>query len=184
MARLTRFLAVAALILAVLIGAGYGALVYYARQPGPATEQAAAPGAKDEAKSGDEKGVLAAIIERALSTPGMRVNVGAVDGALSSDALIRDVTISDDQGVWLRLDRARLIWSRAALLRGQLLVNRLEIGHLEFLRKPQPTASAETPASVPSMTTEDTTPSLTSDRSAEASAPAAKLTTDPFPPLG
>ncbi|WP_294535278.1 translocation/assembly module TamB domain-containing protein [uncultured Rhodoblastus sp.] len=148
MARITRFLALAAVILAVLLGAGFAGLVYYARQTAPTTAtggQAGAPSAKGETSGGDEKGVLAAIIERALSSPGMRVNVGAVDGALSSDALIRDVTISDEQGVWLRLDRARLIWSRSDLFRGQLLVNKLEIGHLEILRKPAPSGSEPTP---------------------------------------
>ena len=95
----------------------------------------------------DQKGVLASFIERILSSPGMQVSIDAVDGALSSDATIRGVVLSDAQGPWLKLDRARLIWTRSALLRGRLLVDRLDIGHLEFLRKPLPSPDANpTPA--------------------------------------
>jgi translocation and assembly module TamB len=91
------------------------------------------------ARSADEdKGVLADLISRALSSETSQVSVGAVDGALSSDATIRDITISDRDGVWLRLDKARLIWTRTALLMGRLEVNTLEIGKLDILRKPVP----------------------------------------------
>ena len=67
-----------------------------------------------------EKTVLGGLLSKALSTPGSRVAIGAVDGALSSDATIRDVAISDANGVWLKLDRARLVWRRLALLSGRL----------------------------------------------------------------
>lgn len=90
-----------------------------------------------------ETTVLGDLISRILSTPGSRVQVGAVDGALSSDATIRNVTISDKDGTWLRLDRARLVWTRSALFTGRLAVNKLEIGKLEILRRPAP--SDETP---------------------------------------
>lgn len=84
------------------------------------------------------RGFLAGLISRALSTPTTQVSIGAVDGALSSDATIRDITISDKDGVWFRLDRARLVWRRLALLQRLLEVDRLEIGKLEILRKPLP----------------------------------------------
>ncbi|MGB7976746.1 MAG: hypothetical protein WCF81_20910, partial [Roseiarcus sp.] len=45
-----------------------------------------------------DKGVLASLISRALSSPGMSVSIGAVDGVLSSDASISDIVISDRQG--------------------------------------------------------------------------------------
>jgi translocation and assembly module TamB len=86
----------------------------------------------------DDRGVLATLISKALSSPGMRVSIGAVDGALSSDAVIRDVVIADANGPWLRLDRARLIWTRSALLMGRLSIDKLEIGKLELARKPSP----------------------------------------------
>lgn len=89
-----------------------------------------------------ERGVLADLISKALSTDGSQVSIGAVDGALSSDATIRDIVISDRDGPWLKLDRARLIWTRTALLMRRLEVNRLEIGKLEILRRPVPNLAA------------------------------------------
>src|SRR5208283_4878883 len=86
--------------------------------------------------------VLASLISQALSSPSMNVSIGAIDGALTSDASIHDIVISDRDGPWLKVDTARLIWSRLALFRGQLLVDRLAIGHLQILRRPLP---SETP---------------------------------------
>jgi len=98
------------------------------------------------AQNAGERGVLADLISKALSTDGSQVSIGAVDGALSSDASIRDIVISDRDGPWLRLDRARLIWTRSALLLRRLEVNRLEIGKLEILRKPVAEPGAPPPA--------------------------------------
>ncbi|GEO98641.1 translocation/assembly module TamB domain-containing protein [Methylobacterium haplocladii] len=89
-----------------------------------------------------EKTVLGGLLSKALSTSASKVSIGAVDGALSSDSIIRDVTISDRDGVWLKLDRARLVWSRLALLSGRLEVDSLEIGRLDVLRRPLPDPNA------------------------------------------
>jgi translocation and assembly module TamB len=86
----------------------------------------------------EDKGVLANLISRALSSPGMSVSVGAVEGVLSSDATISDIVISDRQGPWLKVDKARLVWNRLALFSRQLEVDQLTIGRLEFLRRPLP----------------------------------------------
>ncbi len=85
-----------------------------------------------------EKTVLGGILSKALSSDSSQVSIGAVDGALSSDATIRDVVISDADGPWLKLDRARLAWRRLALLSGRLEIDSLELGRLEVLRKPIP----------------------------------------------
>lgn len=90
-----------------------------------------------------DQSALAGLISRLLSTPTTRVSIGGIDGALSSNAVIRDVQISDERGVWLSLDRAELIWSRTALLRGRLQVDKLTLGRLELARLPQ---SSETDA--------------------------------------
>ena len=92
-----------------------------------------------------EKTVLGGLLSKALSTPGSQVSIGAVDGALSSNATIRDVVISDRNGPWLKLDKARLVWSRLALLSGRLQVDSLEIGRLEVLRRPLPAPVSATP---------------------------------------
>ncbi len=90
----------------------------------------------------EDKGVLANLISRALSSPGMSVSIGAVNGVLSSDASISDIVISDRQGPWLKVDRARLVWNRLALFSRRLEVDQLTIGRLELLRRPLP---SETP---------------------------------------
>ncbi|GLS45037.1 translocation/assembly module TamB domain-containing protein [Methylobacterium brachythecii] len=95
-----------------------------------------------------EKTMLGGLLSKTLSTPASKVTIGGVDGALSSDSTIRDVTISDRDGVWLKLDRARLVWSRLALLSGRLQVDSLEIGRLEVMRKPLPDPNA-VPAEAP-----------------------------------
>lgn len=92
----------------------------------------------------DEKTVLGDLLARVLSTPTSRVSIGAIDGALSSDVTIRDVAISDRDGVWLKLDRARLVWRRVALLSGRLEINSLELGRLEVLRRPLPSPDSAT----------------------------------------
>ncbi|MBN8956468.1 MAG: translocation/assembly module TamB domain-containing protein [Rhizobiales bacterium] len=97
----------------------------------------------------NQQGMLASLISRALSTPATQIHIGGVDGALSSDATIRDVSIADKDGVWLTLDRARLVWRRSALLAGRLEIDRLEVGTLEVKRKPlpsdEPVAESEQP---------------------------------------
>lgn len=93
-----------------------------------------------------DQGVLANLISRLLSTPTTRVTIGSIEGALSSNAVIRDVRIADRDGVWLNLDRARLVWSRTALLTGRLQVDELTIDRLQVLRRPLP-AEEDAPVS-------------------------------------
>ncbi|VIO77624.1 translocation/assembly module TamB domain-containing protein [Bradyrhizobium ivorense] len=97
----------------------------------------------------NQQDVFAGLVSRTLSTPATQVHVGAVDGVLSSDATVRDVSITDKDGVWLTLDKARLVWRRSALLLGRLEIDRLEIGTLEIRRKPlpsdQPVAESDQP---------------------------------------
>lgn len=99
--------------------------------------------ASSPSRAQTDQGVLASLISRLLSTPATRVSIGSIEGALSSSAVIRDVRISDRNGVWLSLDRARLVWTRTALLRGRLEVNELQIDRLELARKPVTTEEEE-----------------------------------------
>ena len=94
-----------------------------------------------------DRGIVADLISKALSSDTSQVSIGAVNGALSSDVEIRDIVLSDRDGAWLRLDRVRLIWTRSALLLRRLDVDRLEIGKLEVLRRPAPQPAGTAPAS-------------------------------------
>ncbi|WP_407168851.1 translocation/assembly module TamB domain-containing protein [Bradyrhizobium sp. ORS 111] len=97
----------------------------------------------------NQQDMLASLVSRALSTPATQVHIGAVDGILSSDATVRDVSVTDKDGAWLTLDKARLVWRRSALLAGRLEIDRLEIGALDIKRKPlpsdQPAAASDQP---------------------------------------
>jgi translocation and assembly module TamB len=90
----------------------------------------------------EDRGVLANLISKALSSSLTQVSVGAVDGALSSDATISDIVLSDRDGPWLKIDKVRLVWNRLALFNRRLDVDQLQIGKLDFLRRP-PSAAAD-----------------------------------------
>jgi len=86
----------------------------------------------------DEKGLVASLLSRVLSTPTAQVTIGEVEGALSSNAVVRNITIADRDGVWLHLDQVKLTWRRSALLLRRLEVDRLEVGTLTIHRRPLP----------------------------------------------
>ena len=92
-----------------------------------------------------DKGVLADLISKALSSPSTSVSIGAVDGVLSSDVSISDIALSDRSGPWMKVDKIRLVWNRLALLRRRLEVDQLTIGHVQFLRRPLPAEPAPPP---------------------------------------
>jgi len=86
------------------------------------------------AHADDDKGVLAGFISRALSSRDTQVSIGAVEGALSSDATIRNIVLSDRDGPWLKIDHARLVWRRLALLHRRLEIDDLDVGHIVWSR--------------------------------------------------
>ncbi|MGP9818833.1 translocation/assembly module TamB domain-containing protein [Salinarimonas sp. NSM] len=87
----------------------------------------------------EDQGVLAGLISNLLSTPTQQISIGSVEGALSSEATIRDIRISDGEGVWLSLDRATIDWNRSALIfQRRLEVNELTLGTLTVERLPVP----------------------------------------------
>ena len=88
--------------------------------------------------SEDQRGFLASLLSRALSTPAAQVAIGEVEGVLFSNAVVRDITIADRDGVWLQLDQLKLTWRRSALLMGRLEIDCLEVGTLTVRRRPSP----------------------------------------------
>jgi translocation and assembly module TamB len=98
-------------------------------------------GAQARATDAD-KGILADLLSRALSSRTTSVSIGAVEGVLSSDASISDIVLSDRDGPWLKIDKVRLVWNRLALFSRRLEVDQLTIGHMQVPRRPLP---AETP---------------------------------------
>src|SRR5690606_3353708 len=56
-----------------------------------------------------------------------------------------EITIADQQGVWLRVHNASLNWSQAALFTGRLQVNSLKAESIEYLRNAVPAEGVDLP---------------------------------------
>lgn len=98
----------------------------------------------------DDGTVLSRLIEDQLSSGDDRqVSIEGFRGALSSEATLARMTISDADGVWLVLEDAVLDWSRSALLRGELQVNELTAARLEVIRPPLPSTALPTAEAQP-----------------------------------
>lgn len=89
------------------------------------------------AQDQDDKSFLEGWLQDALSGAGRNVTIRGFQGALSSNARLREMTVADEEGVWLRLEGASLIWSRAALFAGRLEVDELIVDRVELIRLPE-----------------------------------------------
>ena len=76
-----------------------------------------------------------------LKTTGLR---GDLLGRFSLDRFV----ISDRDGVWLTADKVKVSWNPWRLLRGQVQIDALQLGHLHVLRRPL-LGPAEAPSSLP-----------------------------------
>jgi translocation and assembly module TamB len=90
-------------------------------------------GQNDEAQ---ERSRFLTYVEEQLSAPGRMIRINGIEGALSSDASIDEITISDEDGVWLRLSGARIQWNRSALFGGRLEIETLSADTIEWPRMP------------------------------------------------
>ena len=52
-------------------------------------------------------------VESKLSTPNRQIRINNIQGVLSSNAVISEITIADREGVWLRIVNARIDWQDA-----------------------------------------------------------------------
>jgi len=78
------------------------------------------------------------ILNRQLSTAGgMQVRIGRLEGDLTSSVVVRDVTLGDGDGTWLRLSRGSASWRPAALFSGMLSIANLDLDGLQVLRRPR-----------------------------------------------
>jgi len=92
-------------------------------------------GQNDEAQ---ERSRFLAFVEEQLSAPGRDIRINGIDGALSSNATIAEITIADDEGVWLRLTDAQIVWDRSALFRARLEIESLSAAIIDWPRMPLP----------------------------------------------
>jgi translocation and assembly module TamB len=93
----------------------------------------------DTAESDTQQGtLLERLIEDSLSSAGRSVTVTGFRGALSGQATLESLTISDADGAWLTLTDATLDWSRAALFAGRLEVRELTAAEILLPRLATP----------------------------------------------
>jgi len=97
----------------------------------------------------DDRGWLARQIEEALSSDGQQVRIDGFEGALSSRARMKALSISDEDGTWLRLTDVVLDWNRTALFGGTLSVNSLTAVEIDLDRLPRSQAEAPSPEATP-----------------------------------
>jgi translocation and assembly module TamB len=95
--------------------------------------------------SEEDKGFLANLLQDRLSTPERQIGISNIDGALGSDISIREITIADQQGVWLRVSNARLTWNQAALFFGRLEVSSLTADSIDYIRNAVPAEGVDLP---------------------------------------
>ncbi|KKC41087.1 hypothetical protein WH87_01400 [Devosia epidermidihirudinis] len=81
-----------------------------------------------------------------LSTPERQIRLSNIDGILGSEVSVRQITISDAEGVWLRVNNATLNWNQAALFLGRLEVRSLKAESIDYLRNAVPTDSVDLPS--------------------------------------
>ena len=84
----------------------------------------------------EDAGFLTRQLQDLLSGAGREVRITGFQGALSSRATIAEMTIADDDGVWLTLRGAELNWNRGALFRRALQVNTLSAQEIILERLP------------------------------------------------
>jgi len=90
---------------------------------------------EDDESSG---GLLVGFLEDNLSGENRFIKVTGLDGAFSSQATIKQLTVSDDDGVWLTINNAELDWNRLALIKGKFSVNTLSAEEIIVTRPPLP----------------------------------------------
>ena len=89
-----------------------------------------------------DKDFLTSYLQTTLSGAGRAVEIDGFAGALSSQATMAQMTIADDQGIWLTLKGVTLDWDRAALLNGQIIVNKFAVDEIDLERVPSSGSSA------------------------------------------
>ncbi|SDW20445.1 translocation/assembly module TamB domain-containing protein [Roseicitreum antarcticum] len=112
--------------------------------------------ASAQSDEGGDVGFIASFLQDNLSDAGRDVRIRGFAGAISSRATIEEMTIADDDGIWLTLRDVALQWNRSALLRGRIDIGELTAGEVIVARPPAtadapPSAEARVPFALPDL---------------------------------
>ncbi|MAN77375.1 MAG: translocation and assembly module protein TamB, partial [Rhizobiales bacterium] len=94
----------------------------------------------------EQRGALVGFAEDQISTPDRQIRLTGIDGALSSNASIDQITISDTEGIWLIVENAQLQWNQGALLFGRLEIQSLSADSIAYIRNPVSTEAPTAPS--------------------------------------
>ncbi|MXU66504.1 translocation/assembly module TamB domain-containing protein [Oceanomicrobium pacificus] len=128
------------IIAALLLGVGVAVAQGTDEAVDSVETQAAEPA--DELTPAQSNSRIVRFLEDTISSPTRQIRLQGVDGVLSSNGRIEAITVSDEQGVWLRIDNILMDWNRLALLRGRLNINEFSAERITMLRKPLPDPDA------------------------------------------
>jgi len=93
----------------------------------------------------EERSWLLGFVEDQLSSPNRIIRINGIEGLLSSNARIREITVADRQGIWMRIANASINWNRSALFGGTLQINTLAAERIEVLRQALPAEGLPSP---------------------------------------
>jgi translocation and assembly module TamB len=113
-----------------------------------------------------DRSFLTGLIEDNLSGAGRSVRLDGFAGALSKRATFDQLTIADDEGVWLTIRDGAISWNRGALLRGRIEIAELTAAEIDLPRRPAPeeTPSQATGFSLPELPVSVSIGSVRADR--------------------
>lgn len=104
-----------------------------------------------------DRSYLTGLLEDSLTGAGRVVMIEGFAGALSSRATFTEMTIADDQGVWLTIRNGAISWTRSALLSGRIEIAELSADEILVPRLPggtgddAPTTPEAKPFSLPEL---------------------------------
>ena len=101
------------------------------------------------AQEEEEKGRFVRFVEEQISSDTFRIALNGLEGSLSSNVSLDSITVSDENGVYLRIEKPKLVWNRSALLRGKLDVEELTATRIVYERPPVADDSLPDPEAAP-----------------------------------
>lgn len=83
-----------------------------------------------------QRAVLQAVLPRIAAETGIGIEIGGVGGAWPAQLSLRDVRLSDADGVWFEAKRITVLWQPWAALSNRYLIDAAVIRDGHFLREP------------------------------------------------
>lgn len=99
-----------------------------------------------ELNEAEQRDWLTGFVEDRISSPDRQIRLSGIEGALSSQAAIRQITVADTEGIYLIVENAAIDWDQGALLFGRLEIRSLTADSITYIRNPVITEEPSAPA--------------------------------------